>query len=214
MEADRTLGVLDFEHEGINRLFDDVSNPDADRPEVLLAITRRLAAHIAVEQSLFLPVVRDRGLGGPDMPDGLETEYHDMQRLLVLIERRKVNSPDMPQLVTDLKDVFGAHIRRFSECLCGEVTERLTADELDELRDRMEGADETILSHPHPHLLSLGPVSRMTTRLVARFDRLRDRTVRNRYLPTSGTGRDALDDADPRPHSPARRRGATRGAGR
>jgi hypothetical protein len=198
MAEQRGLGVLDHEHEGISRLFDQVSDPDADRVEVLFDINRRLAAHISVEQSVFLPVARDRQIGGPTMADELEHDYHEMQRLLVLIERRKFNSPDLPELVTELKDVFGAHTKRFSESLCGDATEHLTGEQLEELRHRLENADETILSHPHPHMLALGPISRLTTRLAARFDRLRDRTVRNRYLPSSGSDPEALREADPR----------------
>lgn len=203
------LGVLDHEHEGISRLFEAVSDPDADRIEILFDITRRMAAHISVEQSVFEPVVRERGIGGPDMADGLNQDYHEMQRLLVLIERRKVNSPDIPQMVTELRDVFDRHTRRFAETISGGAADQLTADELDQLRHRLENADETILSHPHPHLLSLGPISRFTTRVAARIDRMRDRTVRNRYLPSSATDRDALESADPRLH-----RTASRGSGR
>ena len=192
------LGVLDFEHEGVSRLFEQVSDPEVDRVEILFDITRRLAAHISVEQSVFLPVVRDRQIGGPGMAERLEEDYHEMQRLLVLIERRKMNSPDIPELVTELKDVFGNHTRRFSESISGGAADRLSAQELGELRERMENADGTILSHPHPHMLSLGPISRLTTRLAARFDGLRDQTVRNRYVPKSGSDREALREADPR----------------
>ena len=192
------LGVLDFEHEGISRLFDQVSDPDADRIEILFDITRRLAAHISVEQSVFLPVARDREIVGPGMADSLAEDYHEMQRLLVLIERRKMNSPDIPDLVTELKEIFGNHTRRFTESISGRAADQLSDGELADLRERMESADGTILSHPHPHLLSLGPISRLTTRLAARFDRMRDQTVRNRYVPPSGSDREDLRKADPR----------------
>lgn len=198
MAEDSALGVLDFEHEGISRLFEDVSDPQAHRSEVLFDITRRLAAHVAVEQSVFLPLAREREIVGPDTADELKDGYHEMERLLVLIERRKVNSPDVPQLVTELKDVFEAHVRRFSDSINERAASALSGEELRDLRQRMETADATILSHPHPHLLSLGPISRFTTKLVARFDQLRDRTVRNRYLPSSGRDPEALAAADPR----------------
>lgn len=197
MAEDRALGVLDFEHEGIAQLFGQVSDPDADRTEVLFDITRRLAAHISVEQSMFLPVARDPEIGGRETAELLERDYHELQRLLVLIERRKVNSPDIPQMVTELKDVFEDHVERF-EAVREAAAQHCSAEELDDLRQRMENADETILSHPHPHLLSLGPLSRLTTRLAGRVDRMRDRTVRNRYLPPSGSDRHALRKADPR----------------
>ena len=186
MAEQRALGVLDLEHEGISELFEQVSRPDADRSDVLLDIIRRMAAHITVEQSVFVPLMREHGIGGPDAADELGGDYHEMQRLLVLIERRKFNSPDVPEFVTELKDVFAAHLGRFSNSIRGETIDKLSESELADLRERLENADETVLSHPHPHLLSLGPISRLTTRLAARFDTLRDRTVRNRYLTPSG----------------------------
>ena len=198
MADNSALGVLDFEHEGISRLFEDVSDPEAHRTEVLFDITRRLAAHVAVEQSVFEPLAREREIIGPDTADELKEDYSEIERLLVLIERRKVNSPDVPELVTELKDVFEAHVKRFSESIRDRAASELSPQELHDLRRRMENADETILSHPHPHLLSLGPISRFTTKLVAGFDRLRDRTVHNRYLPSSGRDPDALAAADPR----------------
>lgn len=197
MAEQSTLGVLDLEHEGISRLFEEVSDPEAHRTEVLFDITRRLAAHVAVEQSVFEPLARDREIIGPETADGLKDDYHEIERLLVLIERRKLNSPDIPQLVTELKDIFEGHVKRFSESINSRAATALSPEELRELRERMESADETILSHPHPHLLSLGPISRFTTKLAARFDGLRDRTVRNRYLPPSGRDPEALAAADP-----------------
>ena len=181
------LGVLDLEHECIARLFDQVSEPDADRSEVLFDIIRRLTAHITVEQSVFVPVLRDRDIGSPEAAGHLGEDYHEMQRLLVLIERRKVNSPDVPDLVTELNNVFKTHVGRFVESIHADTLNTLTEQELNDLRERMENANDTVLSHPHPHLLSLGPISRLTTRLAARFDMLRDRTVRNRYVTPSGS---------------------------
>ena len=46
--------------------------------------------------------------------------------------------------------------------------------------NQMGGAEKVILSHPHPHLLALGPVYHWTTRLASAWDGVRDRTVRNR----------------------------------
>lgn len=55
------------------------------------------------------------------------------------------------------------------------------------MAEKITAADDMVLSHPHPHLLSLGPLATVTTRLASRFDRLRDRTVNNRQPPPAST---------------------------
>jgi hypothetical protein len=49
---------------------------------------------------------------------------------------------------------------------------------------RVQRAEDVILTHSHPHLLALGPFSRLMTEVVSRFDRARDRTAPN--LPCAG----------------------------
>ena len=99
-----------------------------------------------------------------------------MSKLLVLIERRKGNSPDLPGRVTQLHDLYHGHARRFELAVIPGLRHAVGNDELEDLKQRIEAAESTIMSHPHPHLLSLGPFSRVTTRLAAFVDRARDKT--------------------------------------
>lgn len=182
MAMQRGLGVLEREHSDIESLFDEVSDPGVNRPKVLQDIMKRLATHIAVEQAVFFPVVTERHLCADGTAEALKGEYEEMERLLILIERRKVNSPDIPSLVTELKDVFSAHTERFAGEIRPAALAEMSPEDLAELDQKMESADEVILSHAHPHMLSLGPISRFTTRLASKFDSLRDRTVNNRTM--------------------------------
>jgi hypothetical protein len=183
MAGQGALGVLDREHAGIDELFEKVSSPEENRGQVLNELVQRIATHIAVERGVFYPVVTEKELGGPEAVQTLERDYKEMERLLVLIERRKINSPDMPDLVTDLKTAFEEHRRQFTENISPASEELLSPDERAELEEKMNSAADVIVTHPHPHMLSLGPVSRLTTRLAVVFDRLRDRTVDLRMMP-------------------------------
>jgi hypothetical protein len=174
------LDILERDHEDLAKLFHAVSQPEADRAGVLQEMICRLAEHVSVERSVLYPVVKHGEIGGPELAEQLQHDYHEIEHLLVLIERRKVNSPDMPALVTDLIDVARAHATRADAVLCPALRDALAPDELVDLGARMSSAEKVILSHPHPDLLSLGPLSRASTRLAAIFDRLRDRTVNNR----------------------------------
>jgi hypothetical protein len=110
-----------------------------------------------------------------------------MERLMVLIERRKVNSPDLPDLVTDLRAATLEHVERVRSRLNPALRDALSEEELAEMAEKITAADEMVVSHPHPHLLSLGPLANLTTRLASRFDRLRDRTVNNRQPPNGSS---------------------------
>jgi hypothetical protein len=145
-----------------------------------LETVKLMSAHIAIERSFIYPVVKRRGLGSSDLADLLRHDYRSMEHLVVLTERRKINSPDMPGIVTKLLDVFEEHLARCESELIPALRAALDREYLDELGAKMRAAESVIVSHPHPHLLALGALYRLTTRLAARWDRTRDRLVRNR----------------------------------
>jgi hypothetical protein len=178
--GENALDVLAREHKEIRDLFARVRDPEADRIAAWFEAVKQIATHVAVERTFLYPLVKRRGLGSADLAEQLRHDYGRMERLLVLTERRKINSPDIPDLVTELIDVFESHADRCAVVLIPTMREQVSATELEDLGTRMRGAENVILSHPHPHLLALGPVYRWTTRLASMWDGVRDRTVRNR----------------------------------
>lgn len=171
--------VLEGQHQRLVELFGQVSSPDADRPAVLHDLLAEMAAHVAAERATVAPVVKERGIGG-DLADRLGDDYERIEKLMVLIERRKFNSPDVPDLVTELKDVAEAHVERCRADLAPGLSE-LAVDEQLELGEKVANEDDMVVTHPHPHLLSLGPLASKLTGVASRFDSLRDRTVNVRH---------------------------------
>ena len=178
--GESALDVLAREHHELDEVFARVSDPDADRAKVWKDLVRQLATHVAVERTFLFPLVRRHRLGSEQLAHELRGDYRRMEHLLVLTERRKINSPDMPALVTDLLDTFEAHEERCAKGLIPLLREHVGAAELEALGAKMRGAENVIVSHPHPHLLALGPLYRLTTRIASAWDRARDRTVSNR----------------------------------
>lgn len=174
------LDVIEREHAELQGLFAHVSDPQANRAEVLKQLLRRMAAHVSIERSELFPIIKDRQIGGDHGPDEQLQEYDEIQRMLVLVERRKANSPDVPDMLNKMLHVFDRHCQQWDAVIIPGLRRLLDPAELEELGERMRSAEGVIVSHPHPHLLSLGPVSRFTTRLAGLVDRLRDRTVTNK----------------------------------
>ena len=154
-------------HAELLEQFERVGEPDADRVEALGRLTQLLAAHISTEQSLVVPLLKRNGVGDRRLVRRLKSEYRRMGRLALRIERRKANSPDLPAMVTDLKDAYQRHVRRFELYVDPRLRGRVGAEQLDDVEAKMESAESTIMSHPHAHLISLGPLSRLTTRMAA-----------------------------------------------
>jgi hypothetical protein len=170
----RSQGFLDSRHDELQDQFDRISDPDGDRVEALGRLTQQLAAHISIEESLVVPLLKEKGIADRRLARRLKAEYRRMGRLLRLIERRKANSSDQPALVTDLQDAYQRHVRRFQLYVEPKLRDRASPNELEELSEKMDSAQATILSHPHAHLLSLGPLSRLTTRTAAAIGRRQD----------------------------------------
>ena len=171
--------VLSREHERLNEAFDRIREEHADHVAAWHAAVKQMTTHVAVERTFLYPVVKKRHLGTSRLARELHHDYSRLEHLLVLTERRKINSPDMVELVTELLDVFEAHVQRCATGLIPAMDKGLSPAELQELGNRMTGAENVIVSHPHPHLLALGPVYPLTTRIASRWDRWRDRSVRN-----------------------------------
>jgi iron-sulfur cluster repair protein YtfE (RIC family) len=154
-------------HDEVRDQFDRVSDPDGDRIEALGRLTQLLAAHISSEESLVVPLLKRQGIGDRRLVRRLKAEYRRMGRLAMRIERRKANSPDLPAMVTDLQDAYQRHVRRFELYIDPKLQGNVSPYQLEDVEEKMQSAESTILSHPHAHLISLGPLSRLTTRMAA-----------------------------------------------
>jgi hemerythrin superfamily protein len=173
------IALLSRDHAELKELFDRLQQPAADRPAVLRQLIRRLAAHVAAERVILYPVLKSDIPEGRELGDALLKDHHGMERLLVLIERRKAESPDVPEKATELLELLRSHAAAADERLFPALRAALSREELIEMGSKMSYDEGLVLSHPHPHLLSLGPINRLLMPLASVFDRLRDRTVTN-----------------------------------
>lgn len=172
--------VLEDQHRRIADLLQRISSPEEERSAVLRELLRDLAAHVAAERGNVEPVVRHLDVG-TDLAGELADDYSRIEKQMVLIERRKFNSPDVPDLVTELKNTVEEHFARSERELYPALTRTLSEDERRELGEKVAAGGAVVAAHPHPHLLSLGPVADMMTRVAEWWDRARDRTVNNRH---------------------------------
>jgi hypothetical protein len=171
------VDVLTTEHDGLQTLFERVSSPDEDRPAVLKELLQALANHMAMEKQVLVPVLKDRIEGGSMLAERLTDEHDRVEHTLTLLERRKVNSPDVPALVTDLLDITDAHIHEATSAVFPALCATLSATELEELGAAMVSDERRLLTHSHPALPDSGPVAAVTRKVAEMVDDLRDRSA-------------------------------------
>lgn len=125
--------VLSREHADLRHLFGRLSDLDADRKAIWTEIVKQIATHVAVERTHIYPLIRRRRLGPQDRAATLRNDYTGMEHLLVLTERRKLNSPDLPRLISRLVDLFDAHKDRCATVVTPALAQSLTPQELRDL---------------------------------------------------------------------------------
>lgn len=172
--GETAVEVLARQHRQLEKNFDLVRAPEEDHRAVWRRTTKLMSAHIAIERSYVYPIVRHERLGSEDLEGLLRHEYRSMEHLILMTERRKMNSPDMPDLIAKLFDEFEEHVARCENEVVPALGQALGGEQLDELGAKMAAAESVITSHPHPYLLALGPLYRVTTRMASKFDRVRD----------------------------------------
>jgi hemerythrin-like domain-containing protein len=174
--ATDAASVLEHEHRELQDLFERVSSPDEDRGAVLKQLIQTLAAHVTVEKQMVVPALRDHGDVGRAASDALTDQHHEIEHVLTLVERRKVNSPDVPDLVTELLDATNHHIGATNVKVLPALRSLLSGSELDELGERMNSDERQLLTHSHPHLPATGPLAGVTRKIAETVDGIRDRS--------------------------------------
>jgi Hemerythrin HHE cation binding domain len=168
------IAVLAEDHAAMQTLFARVSQPDEDRPAVLGQLLRSLSAHVAAEKQLVVPILRDHSGEGKALADQLRVDHDAIEKLVILIERRKVNSPDVPDLVNELLQITERHSREADASLLPYLREHLSDTELVALGAALRSDELELTSHPHPHLPDTGPLAKITRKVAALIDRGRD----------------------------------------
>lgn len=174
--AGNAVEVLADEHRKLEDLFDRVSSPDEDRPEVLKQVMQMLSTHVAAEEQMLIPVLRQQVPGGDDMAAKLDDERARVEEIMTSLERRKVNSPDVVGLVNDLIDITSSHIADAESSVFPALEESLSAEELNRLGQDLASDERRKLTHSHPWLPDRGPMAGAATKVAEVVDHLRDRS--------------------------------------
>ena len=119
-----------------------------------------LANHLATEKQMLFPILKDCVQQGSVIADRLGGEHGRAEQVLTLLERRKVSSPDVPDLVTELLRITDEHVLYATVSLFPALRQGLTPAQLNDLGAQMVSDERRVLTHSHPALPDSGPSPR------------------------------------------------------
>jgi iron-sulfur cluster repair protein YtfE (RIC family) len=171
------IAVLEDEHEGIQTLFSRVSGVDEDRRAVLKLLVQTLALHLAVEKQFLIPAIKEHIDDSDEMVKPLTSYHSEADRLLILIERRKANSVDVPGMVTELHELTDRHVLHAEMSVFPQLRSSMSTADLGALGTLMVSDHRQLLTHAHPHLPASGPLASASTSIASFIDSRRDKAT-------------------------------------
>ena len=164
--------LLKKQHRKVEGIFEKLEKSRSDAQALIASLANDLAAHMAIEQTIFYPAVR------AIKPDLVGESYQEHAIAEIALKRLLSTQPDDPTFkakVTALKELILHHVEEEEKELFPAVEKQLEDDELEQLGKDMADAFDEAAEEGYQALLPEG--------LAASGDSVNQETV----LPPRGT---------------------------
>jgi len=139
----KATGLLKKQHRKVEGMFATLEKGKGDLSAVLGQLANDLAAHMAIEQTIFYPAVREID---PEIVGEGYQEHAIAELALKRLLETTTDDPTFAAKVTALKDLISHHVKEEEKELFPAVEKKMDREELDDLGARMgrafEGASE------------------------------------------------------------------------
>jgi hemerythrin-like domain-containing protein len=149
----KATALLKKQHRKVEGIFEKLENGGADSVSELTELANDLAAHMAIEQNLFYPAVRDID------PEVVSESYEEHAIAELALKRLLATAGDdvtFAAKVTALKELIEHHVEEEEEELFPKVEHAMDADELEALGSEMAKAFEEASEAGYESLLPEG----------------------------------------------------------
>jgi hemerythrin superfamily protein len=170
------ITVLTDDHERVERLFREyeAATDAAEQTRIAHTIIHELAVHGEIEELLFYPRLRTVLPDGDALADEAIEEHLAMKHTLNDLDGMTADDPDFDPRMRALMAEMRHHVGEEEQELFPRARDALSADELADLADALEGARRMVPTRPHP-AAPTGPLGKLATSPpVALVDRVRD----------------------------------------
>jgi hemerythrin superfamily protein len=154
--GDDVVSVLVAQHGMIKDLFAEVKSREGDVKQRAFDVLRELlAVHEAAEEVIVRPAARDTA--GEAETNARNQEEAEATKVLAELEKRDVDLPEFDLLFSKLERMVLDHAEHEEQEEFPALRAGRTEDELRTMAHRLQEAEETAPTHPHP--MGLDPES-------------------------------------------------------
>lgn len=138
----KATALLETQHRKVEALFKKLENGRSDPHAVLEELANSLAAHMAIEQELFYPKVKELD------PDMVNESYEEHAVAELSLKRLLMTDPEEEAFmarVTTLKELIEHHVQEEEEELFPAVDKKMKEDDLAQLGKAMKARFDEVL---------------------------------------------------------------------
>lgn len=183
MSTDRTseqqdvLDLLTQEHREVADLLDQLSMPgtqEFDRRDIADVVIASLVRHSVAEEMYVYPAMREHLEDGQELVEHDIVEHQQLEESLKELEGLEPDDKRFAEVVDQLRAVLADHVQDEEEEQFPRLREKIPADELVELRGKVELAEKLAPTRPHPSAPHSELFHKVVGPGVGMVDRLRD----------------------------------------
>ncbi|WP_134731095.1 hemerythrin domain-containing protein [Amycolatopsis nivea] len=170
------ITVITDDHRDVERVFAELeSEPEAgNRKDVVDHVIAELVRHSVAEEQLMYPAARKHLDNGDEIADHEIEEHAEAEKVMKRLERKNPGEPEYEELLGKLIADVRHHIRDEENDLLPRLREACSAEELDQLGERVLAAKKIAPTRPHPHAPSKPPANLVLAPGAAFVDKIRD----------------------------------------
>jgi hemerythrin superfamily protein len=166
--------LLRYQHEQVKGMFTELFGAQGEHRQQLFDCLRAtLAAHETAEEMVVYPSARNAGL--EEIVEARIKEEDEAKVALAELEKLDPNTPPFDAKIRAFHEAVLHHATAEETELFPRLEQKVSADDLARMGDRIRTAEKMAPTHAHPH----GPSSAVGNMLVGPFaamvDRVRDK---------------------------------------
>ncbi|MEV7442589.1 hemerythrin domain-containing protein [Streptomyces sp. NPDC091204] len=145
-----------------------------DLRDLIDEITIELVRHSVAEEQYLYPAVREHVKGGGPMADKEIEDHGRVEKMLKRLEKMSTDDAQMSPLLQQLMEEVAAHVQDEESNLFPMLKQACTAQQLDDLGDKIRRAKTMAPTRPHPAAPSTPMASKLLAPGAGLVDRARD----------------------------------------
>jgi hemerythrin superfamily protein len=174
--AERFDAVLRSDHDAIMRDLDQLraGGEQAEMGRLFGQVCADIVRHFVAEEQYLFPAARERLPNGRDLVEAAFAEHRQIEQLIKQFEQEHIRDERISGLFDELHDAMQAHKLRQEHHIIPALTAVLDDDELNDLGEKMLGAEQLAPTHPRTFAPKSATVNKVTSWLTGLVEKALD----------------------------------------